>query len=277
MSPIRYRGRHRKPRPSRTGGLLRGGVLTGVVGSVAVTGSTSPALAAEKPTESTGELPALDLALAQGVDRATQATAAYATQAESQADWQNWQRAQSRAASQAGQAAAERRAEADRRAQEAREAEEARLAQEAQEAEEARERAAAAEAQTLSAPADEAPVTGTGADAVLSYVRAQLGDAYAMGASGPDAWDCSSLTQAAFATVGVSLPRVAADQSVAGTPVSLDALQPGDLLHWGGAGSAYHVAVYMGDGTFIGAQNPSTGVVQKTLDWDPPTGAVRVL
>ena len=54
-------------------------------------------------------------------------------------------------------------------------------------------------------------------------------------------------------------------------------LQPGDILYWGSAGSAYHVAVYVGDGMFVGAQNPSTGVVEKPLSYDPPTGAVRVL
>ncbi|MBW8819961.1 MAG: glycoside hydrolase, partial [Streptomyces sp.] len=38
-----------------------------------------------------------------------------------------------------------------------------------------------------------------------------------------------------------------------------------------------HVAVYVGDGMFVGAQNPSTGVAEKPLSYDPPTGAVRVL
>ncbi len=97
-----------------------------------------------------------------------------------------------------------------------------------------------------------------------------------MGASGPASWDCSGLVQAAYAQIGVSLPRTAAEQSVMGTQVSLDALQAGDILYWGGAGSAYHVAVYTGNGTFIGAQNPSSGVAERDLGWDAPTGAVRV-
>jgi hypothetical protein len=37
------------------------------------------------------------------------------------------------------------------------------------------------------------------------------------------------------------------------------------------------VAVYVGDGMFVGAQNPSTGIVERPLSYDPPTGAVRVL
>jgi cell wall-associated NlpC family hydrolase len=83
--------------------------------------------------------------------------------------------------------------------------------------------------------------------------------------------------QTAFKQVGVSLPRVSQDQSTAGTQVSLSSLRPGDILYWGSAGSAYHVAVYVGDGMFVGAQNPSTGIVEKPLSYDPPTGAVRVL
>ncbi len=77
--------------------------------------------------------------------------------------------------------------------------------------------------------------------------------------------------------MGVDLPRVSQSQSTAGTQVSLDNLQPGDILYWGGAGSAYHVGIYVGGGQFVGAQNSSTGVVQKSLDYDPPSGAVRVL
>ncbi|TDC06959.1 NlpC/P60 family protein [Streptomyces sp. 8K308] len=274
MSPIRYRGRHRKPSRSRTSSLIRGGVL---MGTVAVAGAaTSPALAAEQPTERTGELPLLDGVLASSAAGAAEATQAYVSQAQLQ---QVRATAQQQAISQAQEAAAELRAaqeaEAERRAREAAEAEAA--ARAAAEEEAARE--AAAQAETVSAPAEttaSAPASG-GVAAVLDFVRAQLGDAYSLGSTGPDAWDCSSLMQAAFSQAGVSLPRVSQDQSTAGTQVSLDALLPGDILYWGGAGSAYHVAVYVGDGTFIGAQNSSTGVVQRDLDWDPPSGAVRVL
>jgi len=108
-------------------------------------------------------------------------------------------------------------------------------------------------------------------------VKAQIGDAYVSGGTGPNSWDCSGLMQTAFKQVGIDLPRVSQDQSTAGTQVSLDNLQPGDILYWGSAGSAYHVAVYVGDGMFVGAQNPSSGVVEKPLSYDPPTGAVRVL
>ena len=98
-----------------------------------------------------------------------------------------------------------------------------------------------------------------------------------MGASGPNAWDCSSLVQAAFKQVGVDLPRVSQAQSTAGTPVSLSNLQVGDILYWGGAGSAYHVGVYIGNGQYLDAANPGKGVVIQDLSGYPASGAVRVL
>ena len=91
-----------------------------------------------------------------------------------------------------------------------------------------------------------APATGS-VGTVIAFLKAQLGDAYVMGATGPNAWDCSSLVQAAFKQVGVDLPRVSQDQSMQGTEVSLSNLQVGDILYWGAKGSAYHVGVYVGE------------------------------
>ncbi|MFK0238377.1 C40 family peptidase [Streptomyces vinaceus] len=117
------------------------------------------------------------------------------------------------------------------------------------------------------------------AERVVAFMQASAarGDSYVMGASGPYAWDCSGLVRGAYASVGISLPRVAAAQSTVGTQVSLNNLRPGDILYWGSAGNAYHVAVYVGNGEFVGAQNPKTGVAKQSMKWSPPTGAVRVL
>ncbi|MBL1065488.1 C40 family peptidase [Streptomyces sp. 7-21] len=272
--PNRYRGRHRKPRQPRPSWLVRGGVLTGVAGTVAVTGAaSSTASAEENPSETSAELPAVDPAialdevLADTATRASDATHSYVTETETR---QAREQAQQRAVAEARREAAERREREERRERQERERREAAARAEAQ------ARAQAQQDATAQAQTQSAPVTSSSGSAVVDYVRAQLGDGYVMGATGPDAWDCSSLVQAAYASVGVSLPRTAAEQSVMGTQVSLDALQPGDILYWGSAGSAYHVAIYVGGGTFIGAQNSSTGVVERSLDWDPPTGAVRV-
>ncbi len=98
-----------------------------------------------------------------------------------------------------------------------------------------------------------------------------------MGGTGPNSWDCSGLVQAAFKQVGVDLPRTSQEQSTAGTQVGTSNLQVGDILYWGGQGSAYHTGVYIGDGKYLDAANPSKGVVIQDLSGYPADGAVRVL
>jgi cell wall-associated NlpC family hydrolase len=260
---------------------MRAGVAGGVLSTLAVAGASGSASAADaEPVTQTLELPTLtaDLAaqVAQSADATQQAAANYELQAERDA-----------AAAKAAKEAKADLKEAKKKAAEAKKKAEQEAARKA-----AAERATRdAERTTLSASAS-SDTGGTSADAsvstgsstatgsaaaVVSFVKAQVGKAYVSGATGPSAYDCSGLVQAAFKQVNVSLPRVSQDQSTAGTQVSLSNLQPGDILYWGGAGSAYHVGVYVGDGMFVGAQNPSTGVVLKPLSYDPPSGAVRVL
>ena len=234
---------------------------------MAAAGASASASAAE--TTQTLQLPTLtaDLAaqVAQSADATQQAAANYHLQAERDAA----------AASAAKQAKADL-AEAQKKAEAKKQAEAARKAAAAQATSRSAERTTLAATTTSAASTSSSTATGSAA-AVVAFVKAQIGDAYVSGGTGPNSWDCSGLVQAAFKQVGVSLPRVSQDQSASGTQVSLSNLQPGDILYWGSSGSAYHVAVYVGDGMFVGAQNPSTGVVEKPLSYDPPTGAVRVL
>ncbi|MFI5680626.1 C40 family peptidase [Streptomyces cellulosae] len=269
MSHTAHIRSHRKPRRSASKIAMRAGVAGGVLGTLAVAGASGAANAAE-PVTQTLELPTLtaDLGtqIAESADATQQAAANYQLQAERDA-------AAAKAAKQAKAdlAEAKQKAEAKKKA-----------AQEAARQEAAERATRSSERTTLSASvgSDTATSTSTAtgsAAAVVSFVKSQVGKPYVLGASGSSAYDCSSLVQAAFKQVGISLPRVSQDQSTAGTQVSLSNLQPGDILYWGSAGSAYHVAVYVGDGMFVGAQNPSTGVAEKPLSYDPPTGAVRVL
>ncbi len=109
--------------------------------------------------------------------------------------------------------------------------------------------------------------------AAIDFALSKLGQAYVYGGTGNGGWDCSGLTQAAFRQAGISLPRVAADQADYSTRVSLDSLQPGDLLFWSSNGSnsgVYHVALYVGDGKYVEAANPRSGVRTETIaDWAP--------
>jgi cell wall-associated NlpC family hydrolase len=127
-------------------------------------------------------------------------------------------------------------------------------------------------------PVKPVPVHTSGIAAMVAFLRAQLGDRYVLGGNGPDVWDCSGLTKAAYARVGVTLPRTSEDQSIRGSYVNLSRLEVGDLLFWGaGPGLAYHVAIYIGGGRYIAAQNPSVGVVERTLTYSPPDFARRIL
>jgi peptidoglycan DL-endopeptidase CwlO len=253
---------HRKPRTSRVNKALRAGVTGGVMGTLALTTAAQSASAAERPAEATT---AHDLAgsTAQAADSLKTAAEKYEVQ-------QAQQQATQQALAEAEKVMKKAKAEAKRKA--AAEAAHRRAAEARTEAATSR----SSDRASLSIGVSVGPATGNAAT-LVNFLRAQVGKAYVSGATGPSAYDCSGLTQAAFKQVGVSLPRVSQDQSTAGTQVSLSALQPGDLLYWGSAGSAYHVGVYVGDGKFIGAQNPNEGVVERDLSYDQPTGAVRVL
>lgn len=74
-------------------------------------------------------------------------------------------------------------------------------------------------------------LTGSPAgNAAAGYAIAQLGKPYAWGAQGPNAYDCSGLTMAAWASVGVTIPRVTYTQVAAGTPVLIQDARAGDLV-----------------------------------------------
>ena len=103
------------------------------------------------------------------------------------------------------------------------------------------------------APAPPAPVAGgsSAAQVAVNTAMAQLGDPYVWAAAGPDAFDCSGLTQYAYAAAGIQLPHSSSMQSTMGTPVSTSALQPGDLLFFYSPVS--HVGMYIGNGQMVHA------------------------
>ncbi|MFB6843857.1 C40 family peptidase [Streptomyces sp. NPDC056373] len=267
MSHTAHIRSHRKPRRSATSSIaLRAGVAGGVL-SMAAAGASASASAAE-PVTQTIELPTLtaDMSaqVAQSAAATQQAAANYELRAERDA-----------AAAKAATEAKKDLAEAKQKAEAKKKAAEAARKAAAERANRSTERA------TLSASASastsvSAPASGSVAT-VIAFLKAQVGDAYVMGATGPNAWDCSSLVQAAYKQVGVDLPRVSQDQSMSGTDVPLSSIQVGDILYWGGKGSAYHVGVYIGNGQYLDAANPSKGVVIQDLSGYPASGAVRVL
>ncbi|AWZ05514.1 MULTISPECIES: C40 family peptidase [unclassified Streptomyces] len=272
---------HRKPRRSASKLAVRAGVAGGVLSTLAMAGTASATPSAEPVHETTLEMPVLNLDLAaevsSSVTKAAENTRAAAVEGELNALEET---ARTGAAAEAKQAKADAQQKADTE-QKAKED-----ADRKAESERANRSTARASLQTKPSSSEGSSAQGTGtvtapatgsAAAIVNFARAQVGKAYVMGGTGPSSFDCSGLVQAAYRQAGISLPRMSQAQSSAGTSVSLNALQPGDILYWGSKGSAYHVAVYVGGGKFVGAQNSSTGIVERSLSYDKPTGAVRVL
>jgi len=112
-----------------------------------------------------------------------------------------------------------------------------------------------------SGPAPHAAAVATAID----FARAQLGEPYQFGASGPNAWDCSGLTMMAYSAAGLAIGGHGATAQYnraasRGLLVPYVHVQPGDLIFYstGGstAGSKYHVTMYIGDGQMIEAPSP---------------------
>jgi cell wall-associated NlpC family hydrolase len=92
---------------------------------------------------------------------------------------------------------------------------------------------------------------------VVNYAYKFLGKPYAYGATGPNAFDCSGLTQYVYNKFGVDISRTTYTQVEEGTKVKRSELRAGDLVFFNTEGSISHVGIYIGDGEFIHA--PRTG------------------
>lgn len=108
----------------------------------------------------------------------------------------------------------------------------------------------------------------------VAFAYGALGKPYVWGATGPSAYDCSGLTQAAWQAAGVSLPRTTYTQINAGQRVSRSQLAPGDLVFFYSGIS--HVGLYVGDGKMIHAPRPGAPVRIALIDEMPFAGATRV-
>ncbi|MFF2773432.1 C40 family peptidase [Streptomyces sp. NPDC058052] len=111
-----------------------------------------------------------------------------------------------------------------------------------------------------------------GAEA-LRFAVGQLGKPYVWGAEGPDSYDCSGLTQRAWAAAGRPIPRTSQEQWAELPRVTLGELRPGDLVVY--FPGATHVALYLGEGLVVQAPRPGGRVKVSPLAANPLLGAVR--
>jgi cell wall-associated NlpC family hydrolase len=106
--------------------------------------------------------------------------------------------------------------------------------------------------------------TGTGAD-IVAAASVHIGKPYSFGAAGPNAFDCSGLTQYVFRQFGVSLPHNANAQMGYGRPVSRSEAAPGDLVFFVSGGHASHVGIYAGGGMMVHAPGSGRTVTRASV------------
>lgn len=115
--------------------------------------------------------------------------------------------------------------------------------------------------ETSSAPATEDIPTNVKADgrvqSAVDFALSQIGKPYVYGGVGPDGYDCSGLVMTSFAKAGISLPRVVGPQMAAVQKVSMNDLQPGDIVAFG---DMSHNGIYIGNGQVVHAPRPGKNV-----------------
>ena len=109
------------------------------------------------------------------------------------------------------------------------------------------------------------PPNGAAAAGAIAFAYAQIGKPYQFGGAGPNSWDCSGLTKAAYASVGVYIgAHLVSSQyytmANAGRLVPLAQMVAGDLIFYADGGGFYHVTLYAGDGMMIEAPRPGVPV-----------------
>jgi len=94
------------------------------------------------------------------------------------------------------------------------------------------------------------------ANRAVAFAKSKLGAPYVWGATGPNAFDCSGLTQWAYRQAGVNIPRTTYDLVNAGTPVSRANIRAGDLIlcNWQN-GRPEHVVMAVSPDMVIEAPN----------------------
>jgi cell wall-associated NlpC family hydrolase len=102
--------------------------------------------------------------------------------------------------------------------------------------------------------------------AAVAFAQAQLGKPYMWGGNGNPGYDCSGLTKAAYAAVGIAIPRTAQTQYNHGPRLPAGAaLEPGDLLFFGTPRNIHHVGMSLGGTLMINA--PTYGQTVRIQDY----------
>ncbi|ADU09729.1 C40 family peptidase [Micromonospora chalcea] len=117
-------------------------------------------------------------------------------------------------------------------------------------------------------------VVSSAAQTAIRVACQQVGDPYVWGADGPDAFDCSGLTQYAYKAAGISLTHFTGAQWNEGRPVSRADARPGDLIFF--FSDLHHMGLYLGNGLMVHAPRAGKPVNVLSITYMPVAGFRRV-
>ncbi|MFY1633498.1 NlpC/P60 family protein [Solwaraspora sp. WMMB335] len=136
-----------------------------------------------------------------------------------------------------------------------------------------REQAYGTATETGSSYTGPVPSVSGAAGTAVEFAYGAIGKPYVWAADGPNGYDCSGLTLAAWRAAGKSLPHNAAMQWDVVAKIDRGSLQPGDLVFYS---NLNHVGLYVGSGKVIHAPTFGRAVELASVDMMTPYGYGRV-
>jgi len=114
--------------------------------------------------------------------------------------------------------------------------------------------------------------------AVVAYAKQFLGNRYVYGGTSlTNGTDCSGFTMSVYSHFGIGIGRSSRNQANNGRTISVDSVQPGDLIFYASGGTINHVAMYIGDGQVVHASTAKTGIVISNMYYRTPYKAASFL
>jgi len=116
------------------------------------------------------------------------------------------------------------------------------------------------------------------ATSLVNYAKQFVGNPYKYGGTSlTNGIDCSGFTMRVYEHFGYSLPHSSRSQANYGSYVSINNLQPGDLIFYGYNGSISHVAIYIGNSQIVHAATSKEGIKIANYKMMPIITARRIL
>lgn len=113
---------------------------------------------------------------------------------------------------------------------------------------------------------------------IVNYALQFNGNPYVWGGTSlTNGTDCSGFTQSVFRDNGYSIPRTSRTQAMGGRSISINNIQPGDLIFYERNNTINHVGIYIGNGKVISASSPETGIRITAYNYRQPYKAVSYL